>query len=192
MRSRSHDRRSNRRSDRGATLVEFALIAPLLIALTIGIMELGMAFRDVLSVSSAVREGTRMLSALGTNPEADCLAIVATAQNLAGVGNLDHLDRIEIYKAEENGEQSPNPAFTNTYRLVGNDLTDCDDWSKSVPWASTSRKTIAGDGYKLDIIGMRIVYRHDWVTGFPPFSGHFIINQTTISRLEPEEFAITP
>lgn len=130
-----------------------------------------------------------MLSALGNDPEADCTALVATAETLSVVGDIDKLDRIEIYKATGNGDQSPNPAHTNTYRFVGNDFTDCGDWAATTPWASISRAVIAGDGYELDIIGMRVVYEHDWVTGLPPFSGSFEINQTTISRLEPEEFA---
>lgn len=130
-----------------------------------------------------------MLSALGNDPEADCIAIVATAQNLVSVGDIDDLDRIEIYKADANGNQSANPNFTNTYRFTGNDLTDCGDWTAVAPWASTGRAVIAGPTYELDIIGMRVVYTHEWVTGFPPFSGDFEIDQTTISRLEPEEFA---
>src|SRR5690606_26523728 len=112
---------------------------PLLVVLTIGIMELGMAFRDVLSVSSATRDGTRMLSALGRDPTADCTALVATAETLAGVGDIQKLDRIEIYKADPDGEQSSNPAHTNTYRFVGNDFTDCDDWAASVNWPSHTR-----------------------------------------------------
>jgi hypothetical protein len=36
---------------------------------------------------------------------------------------------------------------------------------------------------------MRIVYQHDWLTGFPPFSGSITIDEQTISRLEPEGFA---
>lgn len=179
---------SGKALERGATLVEFAFIFPILILVTIGIMELGMAFRDVLTTSSAVREGTRMLSALGNDPEADCIALVATAQTLSTIGDIAKLDRVEIYKANSSGEQSANPNHTNTYRFTGNDLTDCTDWTATAPWASTSRAVIAGPSHDLDIIGMRVVYRHDWITGFPPFSGDFEINQTTISRLEPEEY----
>jgi hypothetical protein len=33
------------------------------------------------------------------------------------------------------------------------------------------------------------VHRHDWFTQFPPFSGFITINETAISRVEPEGFA---
>lgn len=177
-----------RGGDEGATLVEFAIVLPLLLLILFAILELGLAFRDVLTTSSAVRQGTRMLSALGNDPDADCEAVIATAERLVGIGNINNLDRIEIYKAESNGEQSSDPDYTNTYRFVGNDLTDCSDWTATTPWQSTSRGVVVGTGYELDLIGMRVIYTHDWITGFPPFSGSFTIDETTISRLEPEEF----
>jgi hypothetical protein len=36
---------------------------------------------------------------------------------------------------------------------------------------------------------MKMVYTHDWFTGFPPFNGFITIDEQTISRLEPEGFA---
>jgi hypothetical protein len=41
----------------------------------------------------------------------------------------------------------------------------------------------------LDIIGIRIQYERPWVTGFPPFSGDFTVDQSSITRMEPEAFA---
>lgn len=150
-------------------------------------MELGMAFRDVLTISSAVREGTRVLSALGNDPAADCTALVAAIDTLLLGGDIDQLDRVEIYRANTSGEQVP--ADTNTYTLAGADYTDCDHWTASISWPSTGRNVIAGGSPPLDIAGMRVVYQHDYVVGLPPFSGGFTIDQSTISRLEPEEFA---
>ena len=47
---------------RGASLVEFALVAPLLIALLMGIMEFAILARNQLMLANAAREGVRTLS----------------------------------------------------------------------------------------------------------------------------------
>ena len=47
------------RRDRGATAVEFALVAPILILLVLGIIEYGLWFSDSLSSRQGVREAAR-------------------------------------------------------------------------------------------------------------------------------------
>jgi Flp pilus assembly protein TadG len=48
------------RSERGANLVEFALVAPLLILLVFGIIEFSWAFAQNLNVRHGAREGARL------------------------------------------------------------------------------------------------------------------------------------
>lgn len=50
---------SRRRTQRGAAAVEFALVAPILILLLIGMVTTAMAYSDHLSATNAVREGAR-------------------------------------------------------------------------------------------------------------------------------------
>jgi Flp pilus assembly protein TadG len=52
--------RARWRSDCGAELIEFALIAPLLILLLAGIFDFGMMFRTFEAVTNAAREGARV------------------------------------------------------------------------------------------------------------------------------------
>ena len=47
------------RTERGAAALEFALIAPILILLLIGVVTTAMAYSDHLSATNAVREGAR-------------------------------------------------------------------------------------------------------------------------------------
>lgn len=54
-------------SDRGAAAVEFALVAPLLLVLALGIAEFGRAYDTQAALSQAAREGARAL-ALGSTP----------------------------------------------------------------------------------------------------------------------------
>lgn len=47
------------RDERGAAIIEFALVAPLLLTLVWGIIETGRAFYTINSLASAVRDGAR-------------------------------------------------------------------------------------------------------------------------------------
>ncbi|HVL05599.1 MAG TPA: TadE family protein [Acidimicrobiales bacterium] len=55
-----------RRDERGAAVVEFALILPLLVLFVFGIVEFGRAYSARIELTSAVREGARAV-ALGAN-----------------------------------------------------------------------------------------------------------------------------
>ena len=62
------------RGERGATVVEFALIVPLLLVLVLGIAEFGRAFQVSGTLSSAAREGVRVM-ALQNDPAAARAAV---------------------------------------------------------------------------------------------------------------------
>jgi Flp pilus assembly protein TadG len=66
--------------ERGAVAVEFALLAPVLIMLLLGIMEFGRAYNAQITLSSAARESVRVM-AIGNNPTA-----ARTAAKNAAVG----------------------------------------------------------------------------------------------------------
>lgn len=67
--------RSGRQSQNGASLVEFAILAPLLILLLFGIIELGWLFAQNVEIRHAAREAAREAA---TNP-GDQAAILAAA-----------------------------------------------------------------------------------------------------------------
>lgn len=177
----------------GATLVEMALVLPILLLIIIGITEIGLYFKDYLTVTYASREGARVAAFAGDSVDADCQILVAVGEFL-GNANLDDLDEVQIYIAQQNGGQTPGN--TNTARLkAGGDPTACsepsdpsDGWLRSTNLPATSRHVTAGPSAPLDIIGVRILMDHDWITGFPPFRGRVTINETTIMRVEPEAF----
>lgn len=51
-----------RRTEHGASLVEFALLVPLIALLVFGIIEFGLAFSDSQNLRQATREGTRLIT----------------------------------------------------------------------------------------------------------------------------------
>jgi hypothetical protein len=182
------------RGERGAALAEMALLMPILLMLILGVFELGGAFKSYLTTSNAVRDGTRILSARGTDETGDCIAVVKAAEALALANNLSRLDRIEIFEATTAGD--PIPGTVNTYRLTGTDPSvcastapNCGSWACTIQQLPSARNALVGANTSPDLIGMRMVYIHNWLTGFPPFSGSISIDEQTISRLEPEGFA---
>lgn len=58
----------SRASERGAAAVEFALLAPVLIMILLGIMEFGRAYNAQISLTNAAREGVRVMAV--TNDQA--------------------------------------------------------------------------------------------------------------------------
>jgi len=55
-------RRAVKGDDRGAALVEFGIVAPMLLMLLFGIVEFGLLFGQKLDVSQGAREGARLAS----------------------------------------------------------------------------------------------------------------------------------
>ena len=76
----------DRRGEKGQTLVEFVLVAPVLLLILFGIVQFGVAFKNSMVVTDAVRAGARKaaVSSTATNPS-------ATAQQavIAAAGDLD-------------------------------------------------------------------------------------------------------
>jgi hypothetical protein len=52
--------RPGERNERGASLIEFALVCPLLVLLLFGIVDFGTVFGEYLELRSAAREGARL------------------------------------------------------------------------------------------------------------------------------------
>jgi hypothetical protein len=88
-------RASQGRSDSGATAVEFALVAPILLLLVFGIIEYGLWFSDSLSTRQGVREAARQgvvanfgesssCGLTGASGDANSLALMCTAQDRIG------------------------------------------------------------------------------------------------------------
>ena len=70
------------RDERGAAMVEFALILPLLVLLTFGIIEFGVAFNASSNVSQASRAGGRTAAIFSTDPQLEFNAAQAAATSL--------------------------------------------------------------------------------------------------------------
>lgn len=126
---------------RGATVVEFALIVPLLLALLMGIMEFAWMARTQLTVANAAREGVRF-AALGNTSTNVQTRIVNTATVL----NPD-VTAAQITLDQTSDRTSADPAYYAWPADVG-----------------TKNGVPAGN-----LIRIRVGYPHRTLTGFFPF-----------------------
>ena len=171
-------------NERGASLVEFSLVLPILLLIVFGILEMGMAFRTTITVGSAAQEGARVASFKGNDTDADCVALESVISELGG--EVDQVSSIKLYRVDTAG--NPEPLKTNTYTYSGvGDITDCTKWNGTVLWPSTDRNVTVGTT-PLDVLGVEVSSTHTWVTQFPPFGGSITVDESTIVRLEPEAY----
>jgi len=180
------------REERGAALVEFTLVAALLLTILFGIAEFGLAFRDWLTVTSASRAGARVGSAAGQDSAADILVLEAVEAAM-GTSDLESVNQVWIFKATGSGGVAGG-GTTNKYTRSGTACgwSPCPDpdvagHSYGGGWVPDSRNVEAGPGTELDLLGVRVVFDHDWLTGF------FVDGTSTwiddaVMRLEPQQF----
>ncbi|MEZ5229269.1 MAG: TadE/TadG family type IV pilus assembly protein, partial [Acidimicrobiales bacterium] len=108
MYRRSLTRRHNGERERGSVLVELTMVLPLLITLVLGMMEMGMAWRDQQTIVQASRQGARVGSHLGDDATADQQAIEA-ALAVLDADQLANIRRIIVYKVTTaDGAVPPN------------------------------------------------------------------------------------
>ncbi|MET4133940.1 TadE family protein [Pseudarthrobacter sp. PvP090] len=66
-------------TERGAVAVEFAILAPILIMLLLGIMEFGRAYNVQITLSNVAREGARVMAINNNESTAKAAAIGAAS-----------------------------------------------------------------------------------------------------------------
>ena len=181
--------------ERGATLVEAALVYGLLFLSLFAIVELGLAFKDWLSVSHAAREGARAGATYGDDPTADIQILRDIERTLSPAGIANGM-RVRVFEASPGGEsQSYNyvPGSDCSDNSPGNTLVGCCDWSPcpepfrttyTVPnWDPADRDVEAPT---LDRIGVEVAFTHDWLTGYFVDSTDF--TTATDFQIEPQVF----
>lgn len=99
---------TRRRDERGASLVEFALITPVLMALLFGIIQFGVYFWSMQAGADAARQAAR-LSAVGD--PTDCTSFRSNVQGtLSGIAaSIDAGDIDRSYK-DSSGSPRANPS----------------------------------------------------------------------------------
>lgn len=205
---RQQPRRSKRRSarwgrttrgdDRGAAAVEFAIIVPLLAALTFGLIDGSLTFFRWTAISQATRAGAATASTMSTDALADYRTLRSVAEILGGMAPED-LDRVVIYNAEDGRDVSPmdNPppsaCLTNPTGVSGacNVYTAADlghtveqhlDARRFASWDPAGRDD-APDSNGIDYVGVYV--RASVKTPTKLFGADRAIGEFTVVRIEP-------
>jgi Flp pilus assembly protein TadG len=120
------DLRKLGRDERGAELVEFAMVAPLLLALIAGIVDFGRMFQRLEVTTNAAREGARLASLPGYNV-ADVESRVRAYMNegiAAGAGARTNVTRNIVTLTPAGGGATFQAArvvvaYTDNYIVLG-------------------------------------------------------------------------
>ncbi|HET8896064.1 MAG TPA: TadE/TadG family type IV pilus assembly protein [Protaetiibacter sp.] len=118
---RLHARRE--RGDRGAVLIEFALVAPILLMLVVGIFEYGNAYRQIGGVERSSQQGARTAASMANHRMADYEALRAIDTATRGLQGVS-VDRVIIYRSTRADGAVPNATcFTSSVSGVCNTYT---------------------------------------------------------------------
>lgn len=208
--SKSDTDRSTRTKGRGqggVAIVEFAIVSGLLFMILFGIIEFGLAFRDRLTVSSSTQSAARVVASLGDNDDVDFQMLLSLEQSLSTLPNagVNTVRYVDVFQADNTGNPIGDCASgdrCNRYIYKPDPLTTCDwapcpDPSKgysSWKWAPDTRDVALPD---LDVVGVRVTFAHQWVTGglipLPKVQCRTIgasdcWADTALMRLEPQVF----
>lgn len=190
-------RRSRGQRQRGAVLVELAIIVPLLISLLVVGLELGLALRDKMTVTAAARSGARVGSSLGRVRLADHDILESVRVGLSRVDPNDVLVLV-IFEPDASGNMPPSCRATsingvcNRYSssqiqtLTEADFTGVNSCTGSSPdreWCPVDRNRDLAAAGGPDWLGvyLEIVHR----SSAPAFLGDRVISDKVVMRLEP-------
>lgn len=184
------------RDDHGQGIVEFAVVLPVLMILLMGLIEFGFFLNALNSVNYASRDAAMLAAEGGRNAGADCVVLQAVERALTAPTSPARVERAVIYWSDANGVQMGSNE--NRWERIGSTTCTYGDGSTiTVPYTLTVAgyvdtdrcDVLAGCGAShptVDTIGVRITYRHEWVTGFGRLiAGTISMVRATAVRMEP-------
>jgi Flp pilus assembly protein TadG len=191
----------SRRRTRGQSLVEFALVIPLFLALIVAIAEFAFMFSSFLSISFASRDGAQMAAETGGDPCADEVTLQRIEQDVSPPVDKTKIAGVDIFWSDAAG--NINSGAVN--RWVRGGTSSCTLPSGTivtVPYQRTSNFYPLADrcnvvsaadcapGHTaIDTIGVKITYQYTWITPLPGIIGGsgtgMQMVQSNMMRLEP-------
>ncbi|MGZ5385057.1 MAG: TadE/TadG family type IV pilus assembly protein [Acidimicrobiia bacterium] len=177
------------RRERGATIVEFAIVFPLIIMLVMGVAEFSLAFKDWLTINHASREGARAGATAADDISADIQVLTAIEQAVTGA-DLQAINNVVV--------SDPDGGPSTTYTYTGDPTcawTPCPDPYAGAPplyappyaapnYLPETRNVTAPSPGRIKV---SITLTHQWFTGL--FADTSTWTADTIMRLEPRVFS---
>lgn len=195
--------------DRGATLVEAALVAPVLFVLLFGLIEMGYLIRDYQMSSDAVTDASRVGALMGPTSAEDGSSpdfhVVRALREATGSVPSDWITRVVVFDAEgpPSGKRAvdqtpqqckdgtPVPGTCNVY----NDPSEaflaveegdaayfaCPDSDVACDWDASTRQN-GPTVAEIDHIGVWIRVERPYITGL--FGSVLTLDQASVVRIE--------
>jgi Flp pilus assembly protein TadG len=176
---------------RGAVIIEAAIVFPLLITLVMGILEFGMVFSDKMTVTSSTRAGARSAVAYSRQAGYDAQAIDAVTSALTSRTTGTPLE-LWIYKVDTTNDKGAPIGFS--------DFSNCSSSCQKYTWNTTTSKWDNSGGgnwlygsqnactMPLDQLGVWVKVKHDLFTGL--FGDSMTLTDHTVMRLEPQPLSV--
>lgn len=106
----------NWREDRGSSVVEFALVAPLVLAVAVGVLQVVLALHVRSTLTAAAAEGARAGALAGSST---VVAERRTRDVLANVLGGGAAERVEAYRTRVDGVPVVRVSVTGRLPLIG-------------------------------------------------------------------------
>lgn len=200
---------SQRRPDRGQSLVEFAMVVPVFMLLLLGMLEFGFVFDQTMTLSYGTREGARTAAALGpgntttlpctTSDDIDKHIIAAVERVLEGPGSritLAPSTQVVIYRATTSGTSTGQENIW-VYSPGGGPSVDGQalDFARTggVGYNACTRDADGSVASPPDSVGVSVRYIYQFVTPLgaamrffgPSGASSLLISDRTVMALNP-------
>ncbi len=184
------------RDQRGAVLVEMAIVIPIFVLLVFGMLEFGLAFKNKLTFSHAASQAARRATVVGNDGAADLEILEAFAEGLVGAADIDLVDHVDIFLVNADGSKGDYDRYRpDNVSIPGCGWDPCPDpdivspvtYGSPDDYPPCERDVYLDASDGVDTIGIEVQYQHNWVTGVLGFSSA-TWSETARSRMEPDLF----
>lgn len=180
-RVRSHD------GERGATMVEAAVVLPFLLMVVFGMIDLAFAFNEQAEVDNATRSAARVAASLPKQgPQALEVAAVDALNAVADDLTSGVPSEAWVFQAVDAGGgdfEAPAVCAANCVVAAWNPAARRFDPPAGDFFTAIEQNACAGASSR---IGVTVKVDHEWLVGYLPFhDGGAEIDSTTIMALEP-------
>ena len=178
--------------ERGAALVETAILIPVVLAITFGLIEFSSAYQSSSVASAASRSAARVASAEALLPNYATDAATAAATALHTIPNNEPVE-MWVYRAAANGyPESGNftSCTTNCIKYAWLPTTKAFDTANPTGngWPYTSQNACNQNAW--DSVGVYVKLNHKFLTGL--FGSKITLADHAVFRLEPAPTQLCP
>lgn len=187
-----------RPAEAGQSLVEFALVLPVLLLLIMGLVEFSLAFNSRDSVFFAARDASMLAAEGGAITGTDCVVLDRIERDIVSPARPVRVQTVKVFWSDRNGQELSNTE--NLYSRSGSMTCNYGNGtSLTVPYSLSSGNygepvrcdVLAGCGgghAGPDNIGVTITYQHNWLTTVARISLSTLqFSLTSATRAEPQQ-----